>query len=164
MPHSFGCRHAAAKFAALVWSAGSLWGSLIWGSLIWASPAAAQSPSIAPTDIVRPAASKPFALNPATKLQVGTLRHSDKSLSPQGRSCNSCHADANSYNPTFNKPWPHAVASVKAKSGLEAITAEGMVQFCMISAMGTRPLPWDSEALAALTAFVLDRHQRVVKP
>jgi hypothetical protein len=33
----------------------------------------------------------------------------------------------------------------------------------MISAMGARPLPWDSETLAALTAFVLERHNQVVR-
>jgi hypothetical protein len=29
--------------------------------------------------------------------------------------------------------------------------------------MGRRPLPWDSEILAALTAFVLERHRKVVR-
>ena len=53
--------------------------------------------------------------------------------------------------------------SVKTKTGLDAITAEGMVQFCMISAMGGRPLAWDSEALAGLTACVLERHEKVVE-
>jgi hypothetical protein len=33
----------------------------------------------------------------------------------------------------------------------------------MISAMGVRPLPWDSETLAALTEFVLERHRKVVE-
>jgi hypothetical protein len=33
----------------------------------------------------------------------------------------------------------------------------------MISAMGTRPLAWDNEALSALTVFVLDRHNKVVE-
>jgi hypothetical protein len=48
------------------------------------------------------------------------------------------------------------------KTGLNQITAEGMVQFCMISAMEGRPLDWDSEALAALTAFVLERHRKAI--
>jgi hypothetical protein len=97
----------------------------------------------------------------ATLLAVGTKRHGDTILSPAGRSCNTCHADADSYNATFKRPWPHFVASVKAKTGLDKITAEGMVQFCMISAMGTRPLLWDSETLSALTAFVLERDNKV---
>lgn len=123
----------------------------------------AQSQRIPPSDVVRPTGTKAFSGNPTELLATGTLRHADTSLSPAGRSCNTCHLEASSYNPTFNKPWPHLVQSVKAKTGLDTITAEGMVQFCMISAMGARPLAWDSETLAALTAFVLDRHSKVVQ-
>jgi hypothetical protein len=123
----------------------------------------AQSQRIPPADVVRPAGTVAFKADAAALLQIGTQRHGDTSLSPAGRSCNTCHLEADSYNATFKKPWPHPVASVKTKTGLNAITAEGMVQFCMISAMGTRPLPWDSEALAALTAFVLERHSKVVE-
>jgi cytochrome c peroxidase len=128
-----------------------------------ATSALAQSQRIPPADVTRPAGSKAFTADPAKLLATGAKTHGDKSLSPAGRSCNTCHLEADSYNPTFKKPWPHFVESVKDKTGLDAITAEGMVQFCMISAMGTRPLPWDSEALAALTAFVLDRHEKVVE-
>jgi hypothetical protein len=38
-----------------------------------------------------------------------------------------------------------------------------MVKFCITSAIGVRPLPWDSEALAALTTFVIERHSKVVE-
>jgi cytochrome c len=123
----------------------------------------AQSQRISPSDVVRPAGTKAFAGDAAKLVATGTQRHADTGLTPTGRSCNTCHLEANSYNATFNKPWPHPVESVKAKTGLDTITAEGMVQFCMISAMGTRPLAWDSETLAALTAFVLDRHSKVVQ-
>ena len=119
--------------------------------------------TIPPNDVTRPAGSKAFKADAAQLLSTGTKRHGDTSLSPAGRSCNTCHLEADSYNATFNKPWPHFVSSVKTKTGLDAITAEGMVQFCMISAMGGRPLSWDSEALAALTAFVLERHKKVVQ-
>jgi hypothetical protein len=125
--------------------------------------ALAQSPRIPPKDVVRPAGTKAFSASPETLLAKGVTRHADTKLSPAGRSCNTCHLEADSYNATFKKAWPHPVDSVKVKTGLDAITAEGMVQFCMISAMGTRPLAWDSEALAALTAFVLDRHSKVVE-
>ncbi len=127
------------------------------------APGAAQSQRIPPSDVVRPAKTHPFAGNPAALLAEGTKRHGDASLSPAGRSCNTCHLEEDSYNATFRRPWPHFVESVKAKTGLSRISAEGMVQFCMISAMGTRPLPWDSETLAALTEFVLERHRKVVR-
>lgn len=119
---------------------------------------------IPPADVSRPAGTQAHSGKAADLLASGVKRHDDTSLSPAGRSCNTCHREANSYNQTFVKPWPHFVQSVRTKTGLDRITAEGMVQFCMISAMGTRPLPWDSEALAALTEFVLERHRKVVTP
>lgn len=118
--------------------------------------------AISPRLVVRPADSKPFAGAPAKLLEIGMARHGDESLSPIGRSCNTCHLEENSYNKTFNRPFPHYVQSVRLKTGLDQITAEGMVQFCMISAMEGRPLGWDSEALAALTAFVLERNRKAI--
>lgn len=131
--------------------------------LLAAGGAEAQSPRIAQSDVVRPAGTVAFSGTAAALLALGKQRHGDKSLGAAGRSCNTCHLKADSYNATFNKPWPHFVESVKEKTELDVITAEGMVQFCMISAMGKRPLAWDSDTLAALTAFVLDRHAKVVK-
>jgi hypothetical protein len=115
-----------------------------------------------PSNVTRPASSKEFAGDRTNLLRIGTERHGDTSLSPIGRSCNTCHLEENSYNETFNRPYPHYVQSVRYKTGLSEITAEGMVQFCMISAMEGRPLDWDSEALTALTAFVLERHRKVL--
>jgi hypothetical protein len=112
--------------------------------------------------VTRPADTKPFTGDASKLLEIGTKRHGDTRLSSAGRSCNTCHSEADSYNATFKKPWPHFVASERSKTGLDRITAEGMVLFCMISAMGVRPLPWDSETLAALTAFVIERHSKVV--
>lgn len=113
---------------------------------------------INPYSITRPANTKPFVAEPARLLEIGKVRHADTSLSPIGRSCDTCHLHEDSYNDTFNEPFPHFVHSVRWKTGLRKITAEGMVQFCMVSAMQNKPLAWDSETLAALTAFVLDRH------
>jgi cytochrome c peroxidase len=142
----------------------STWGRRLSAATLLAvvsTASVAQSQKVTPADVTRPVGTKAHMADAATLLAVGTKRHGDTSLSPAGRSCNTCHADADSYNATFKTPWPHFVASVKAKTGLDKITAEGMVQFCMISAMGTRPLPWDSETLSALTAFVLERHNEV---
>ncbi len=125
------------------------------GYIIW-------SKAINPRLVTRPESTTPFAGDGVKLLGTGTLRHGDTSLSPIGRSCNTCHSDENSYNETFNRPFPHYVQSVRFKTGLSQITAEGMVQFCMISAMEGRPLPWDSEALAALTAFVLERNRKAI--
>jgi hypothetical protein len=117
---------------------------------------------INPYSVTRPAGTTPFAGEAARLIEVGRARHGDTSLSPVGRSCNTCHLEEDSYNDTFNRPFPHYVKSVRWKTGLSQITAEGMVQFCMVSAMEGRPLPWDSETLAALTAFVLERHKKAL--
>jgi hypothetical protein len=125
------------------------------GYFLWAK-------AIHPRHVTRPANSQPFAADPVKLLEVGRVRHRDTSLSPIGRSCSTCHLEEDSYAETFDSPYPHYVQSVRLKTGLDQITAEGMVQFCMISAMEGTPLPWDSEALAALTEFVLDRNRRAV--
>lgn len=117
---------------------------------------------ILPGNVARPDGRASFAGAPERLLEVGTARHGDTSLSPIGRSCNTCHLDEDSYNATFNQPYPHYVRSVRLKTGLSRITAEEMVQFCMISAMKGNPLPWDSETLAALTTFVLERHKKAL--
>jgi hypothetical protein len=117
---------------------------------------------INPRLVTRPANTQHFSANREQLIKVGTQQHGNTDLSPIGRSCNTCHAEADSYNETFNKPYPHYVQSVRLKTGLSEITAEGMVQFCMISAMEGHPLEWDSETLAALTAFVLERHRKAL--
>jgi len=118
--------------------------------------------AISPMQVVRPAGSKAFTGDAAALLARGTERHGDTSLSTNGRSCNTCHADEFSYNETFDKPYLHYVRSVKLKTGLDTVTAEGMVQFCLISQLKTSPLAWDSETLAALTTFVLERNEKAI--
>ena len=55
--------------------------------------------------------------------------------------------------------WDDKSLSKKAK--LDEIGAEQMVQFCFLAAMGTENvLPWDSEELAALTAYTVDVVQK----
>jgi hypothetical protein len=42
----------------------------------------------------------------------------------------------------------------KSKAGLEQVNAAEMVQLCMVVPMQAEPLDWQSEELAALTAYV----------
>lgn len=156
MPGSDTVKLAVAASAAL-----ALLGTMLFTV---AQPADSQTSRINPRDVTRPQGTKSFSAERAGLLASGTKSHGDTALSTvQGRSCNTCHVEADSYNATFKKPWPHFVASVKTKTGLDRITAEGMVQFCMISAMNAKPLAWESETLAGLTAFVLERHGKVVE-
>jgi cytochrome c len=57
------------------------------------------------------------------------------------------------FKTTFLESYPHHVKMASKKAKLDSITAEGMVQFCMVVPMKNEPLPWDSEELAALTAY-----------
>jgi len=51
----------------------------------------------------------------------------------------------------------------KDVSAIEAIDAEGMVQFCLVRPMMSKTLPWDSKELAALTAYVEEVQKDVAK-
>jgi cytochrome c len=77
----------------------------------------------------------------------------DPSLSSNGMSCNSCHVSYASLNPSFAKPYPHRVAMPSQMAGTGKISADEMVQFCMLVPMQSKTLPWSSTQLAALTAY-----------
>lgn len=67
------------------------------------------------------------------------------------------------FNDTFKKSYPHFVQMSKDVSNMDTITAEGMVQYCLIRPMMSKPLPWDSKELAALTAYVEDLQKEYAK-
>lgn len=91
----------------------------------------------------------------------GERLFADTALSGDGSvACTTCHSDTTGYNDTFLAPYPHRVAMATNMAGLDEITAETMVQLCMVVPMGAEPLPWESEELAALTAYVEDEQQR----
>ncbi len=104
--------------------------------------------------VTRPRRSKRFKGKRADLEARGKELFEDTSLSTNGMSCNSCHEDFLSYNDSFKKSYPHRVAMGKDMFGLRRTTAEQMVQICMVAPMEAKPLPWDSEELAALTAYV----------
>jgi cytochrome c len=96
-------------------------------------------------------------------LKLGERLYGDASLSTNEMACISCHTDFSGFSQTFEKPYPHSVQMAKDVSGIEQIPAEGMVQFCLIRPMMSKPLPWDSEQLAALTAYVEELQKTYAK-
>jgi len=90
----------------------------------------------------------------------GAELYADDSLGETGSACTTCHTDFENYNDTFLEPYPHQVAMGVNMFDMDEVTAAEMVQLCMVVPMGTDPLPWDSEELAALTAYVEDEQQR----
>lgn len=79
----------------------------------------------------------------------------DPKLGNSGLSCANCHVqDYAMMNPTFAEPYPHYVAMPAQQGGAQEVSAAEMVNFCMIVPMAAEPLPWTSQQLAALTAYV----------
>ncbi len=111
--------------------------------------------SIDSTLIVRPKGSSAFSGEAADLLAKGEQLWNDKSLSRKGNTaCSSCHKTATRmFKKSFMDDYPHAVKMVGKKARLDTVTTEGMVQFCMVVPMKSQPLAWDSEDLAALTAY-----------
>lgn len=106
--------------------------------------------------IVRPKEATAYKGSDAGELLArGEQLWNDKSLSKKGKTaCSSCHKTSTKmFKKTFLESYPHKVKMASKKAKLDSITAEGMVQFCMIMPMKNKPLPWDSEDLAALTAY-----------
>ncbi|MDH3686497.1 MAG: hypothetical protein OEP95_09740 [Myxococcales bacterium] len=78
-----------------------------------------------------------------------------REVSNGGAACADCHRDDYTLiNPTFAEPYPHFVQMVDDRSDANEVNAAEMVNFCMITAMNSEPLAWDSQELAALTAYV----------
>lgn len=115
------------------------------------------------SEVTRPAGAKPFAGDKSSLVALGTKLYSDTSLSTNKMSCNSCHEEMNNYSDTFLKPYPHLVQMPQEVSGMSQISAEGMVQYCMIRPMMSKPLAWDSKELAGLTAYVEELQKEFAK-
>ncbi len=118
-----------------------------------ANPCAAAVPDIDPEMITRPADSMHWQGDSISLAVKGKSLWEDTKLSSNGLSCNTCHQGNGAFMSTFKDPYPHHVAMAKSRTGLDKITMEEMVQLCMVVPMAAKPLPWDSQELAALTAY-----------
>lgn len=96
-------------------------------------------------------------------MELGKKLYSDTSLSTNEMSCANCHTDMMGFNDTFKKAYPHLVQMTKEVSSIEQISAESMVQYCLIRPMMSKPLPWDSKELAGLTAYVEELQKEYAK-
>jgi len=76
-------------------------------------------------------------------------------LSSNGLACQTCHQNYGNLNKTFAKPYPHWVAMPDQRAGVKSVTADEMVQFCMLVPMQAKTLGWSSRELAALSAYTV---------
>jgi cytochrome c len=131
------------------------------------NPRAARNPcgatKVDPRLVIRPKGTRLAAGGHAEMLKLGERLFKDTKLSTNGLSCQSCHVNGAAFNASFAKPYPHSVAMAKSQAGISRVTLDEMVQFCLVVPMATKPLPWDSKQLAALTAYTGEVQQQFVK-
>lgn len=117
--------------------------------------------SIEQDQIVRPAGTSAATASHEELLSMGEALWNDPALGNSKLSCAACHKNnVARFKKSFLEPYPHKVKMAKKKAKLDEVTAEGMVQLCMIVPMKAEPLPWDSKELAALTTYM----EEVVQP
>jgi cytochrome c len=131
---------------------GTSWLSVAAAALIGLGAAAAQS--LDPEKVTQPDGVELAEGDPEALRARGRELFNDASIGESGLACANCHADFGQYKETFKKPYPHFVNMAKSKAGLEQVNAAEMVQLCMVVPMQAEPLDWQSEELAALTAYV----------
>lgn len=133
---------------------------LIGGGLVAAVAAGAMAQSLDPEKVTQPEGTDLYQAPQAELVARGKELYGDASIGESGLSCSTCHQDYGQYKDTFKQPYPHFVNMAKAKAGLDQVNAAEMVQLCMVVPMQTDPLPWQSEELAALAAYVKDERKR----
>ncbi|MFU8814395.1 MAG: c-type cytochrome [Pseudomonadales bacterium] len=119
---------------------------------------AALAVAVPKEQVTRPEGTEPYQGDRQELVAYGEELWNDPSLSGNGKaSCASCHrGNTRMFKKTFLEPYPHEVRMPQRRSKLDSVTAEEMVQFCMVVPMKTDVLPWDSKELAALTAYTVD--------
>ena len=103
---------------------------------------------------MRPAGTSLHAgLSHGDLLKMGQALWNDRGLSTNSLACGVCHLNNGNFADTFAERYPHQVKMPHRMSGVEKVTLDEMVQFCMLAPMAAEALPWDSPELAALTAY-----------
>ena len=88
-------------------------------------------------------------------IAYGEKLWNDASLSSNGLACQTCHMSFGALNPTFAEPYPHWVAMPAQMAGVQEVSAEEMVQFCMLVPMQSETFDWSSKELAALASYTV---------
>ena len=122
------------------------------------APALAQNPSsnyLGETSTLRPKGYQPVYQMKSDSVTRGRALFNDTKLSTNGRSCASCHQDADSFGPRFKQPYPHAAMNSKARFGVDKLNADEIIQICMQGPMKNAPMEWASREQIDLTNYLL---------
>jgi hypothetical protein len=104
--------------------------------------------------VSRPQGYTPYQGNVANLAAQGEKLFNDTTLSSNGLSCATCHADGAGYSASFKNDYPHSVAMAQRDFDKDEVYLDEMVQICMVAPMASEPLDWDGQQLAALTEFM----------
>lgn len=115
--------------------------------------AEAAKPDLDQKLILRPKGTRLVTANRAQLVKDGEALFKSAKLSTNELSCASCHANNENFNASFKTPYPHLVQMAKDRADLAKIDLDEMIQLCMVVPMASKPLPWNSHELAALTAY-----------
>ncbi|MEO1205690.1 MAG: hypothetical protein AAFV45_05105 [Pseudomonadota bacterium] len=133
---------------------GGLWFGLV------TTPLMAAGKKVDPATVTRPSGSNLIELSDqAAALKQGEKLFDSLKLSENGLTCKSCHFKYEAYEKTFLEPYPHAVGMAAKRAGMDQVTADEMVQLCLVVTMDSEPLGWQTPELAALTLYVLDQQR-----
>lgn len=127
-------------------------------TMLSSAPALAQNPSsdyLGDTSTLRPKGYKPVYQMKGDSVARGRTLFNDTKLSTNGRSCASCHQDADSFGPRFKQPYPHAAMNSKARFGVDKLQADEIIQICMQGPMKNAPMEWASREQIDLTNYLL---------
>ena len=116
------------------------------------------------TDSPIPQTTRPAGYKPVAGDHIlGAQLWKDTKLSTNGMSCSSCHTNHGAFQASFAQPYPHTVQMAKDQLGRKVVHLDEMIQACMVMPMEAKPLPWNSNELAALVAYV-QIEQKSFKP
>jgi len=111
--------------------------------------------------VSRPQGYTPYQGNVASLAAQGEKLFNDTTLSSNGLSCATCHADGAGYSASFKNDYPHPVAMAQRDFDKDEVYLDEMVQICMVAPMAAEPLDWDGEQLASLTEFMRQEQEKI---
>lgn len=117
---------------------------------------------IDPKLVVRPQGTMLYKGPMASLVSEGEKLFKDTSLSTNGNSCQTCHKKLEAFADSFAMPYPHKVDMPLDSSGVNSVALDEMVQFCMLAPMESKPFPWNSRELAAITAYSATLQQEFI--
>ncbi len=115
--------------------------------------AEAAKPDVDQQLISRPKSTKLVTAKRSQLVKDGEALFKSTKLSTNELSCASCHANNENFNASFKTPYPHLVQMAKDRANLAKINLDEMIQLCVVVPMASKPMPWNSHELAALTAY-----------